>query len=114
MKSEKTGCEIAYRRAYIALLQKEKEKLNYRRQGLQHYQSTLGENKLSKSFDDKIAIDSTKYMLNRLNKEIQNLINEVNNINCKIEIAKTQLREYLQDKDDFYKYIRNKRQGKSV
>lgn len=41
MKSEKTGCEIAWQRANIQYMQKRKEIIKYQIDALVHYKSTL-------------------------------------------------------------------------
>lgn len=48
-------------------------------------------------------------MLKRLNKEIYNLKQEQINLQNKIAFSKERLREFIQDKDEFYKMLRKKR-----
>ena len=57
MKTEKVGCEIAYYRALLKALKKEKEKLTYELKGLQKYYYTMNK---SKYFDE------TSYPIRRL------------------------------------------------
>lgn len=101
MKSEKVGCEIALKRARIDYFKGQKEKSRIQLEGLYHLKSTLSPN-----------IDTTDYIYKRLLKEIKNLENKITYYNDKIKIEKTNLQQYIKDKDDFYKYIRKKRQAK--
>lgn len=102
MKSEKVGCEIALKRARIDYFKGQKEKSRIQLEGLYHLKSTLSPN-----------IDTTDYIYKRLLKEIKNLENKIAYYNDKIKIEKTNLQQYIKDKDDFYNYIRKKRQAKT-
>ena len=103
MMSEKTGCEIAWTRANISYMQKQKEKVRYQIEALQHYKSTVLQSKTL------IIDDNVDYLFRRLNKEIYNLRQEHYELQSQIDVAKTRLREYIKDKDTFYKKIREKR-----
>ena len=102
MKSEKVGCEIAYRRARIDYFKEQKAKYRIQLEGLRHFKSTLSSN-----------IDTNDYIYKRLLKEIKNLEDKIIYCCTKIDFEKSRLREYINDKDEFYKYIRKKRSGKN-
>ena len=101
MQSEKTGYEIAYRRALLKAIQKEKEKLGYELKGLEKYYYTMNK---SKYFDE----DS--YPIRRLVSQIENIKTDIFNLDSEQDIIKKSLKEYINLKDDFYKKIRKNRQ----
>ena len=102
MQSEKVGCEIAYRRARLDYFKEQKAKSRAKLEGLLHLKSTLSP-----------TVDTNDYVYKRLLKEIKNLEDKTIYYCNKIDFEKARLREYINDKDEFYKYIRKKRQGKT-
>ena len=101
MQSEKVGCEIALARARINYFQGKKAECRIKIEGLKHFKSTLSSN-----------IDKDDYIYKRLLKEIKNLQDKIIYYCCKIDFEKSRLREYINDKEQFYQYLRRRRQGK--
>lgn len=102
MISEKVGCEIAYRRARINYFKSQKAEYRAKLEGLCHFKSTL-----------KPTVDTNNYIYKRLLKEIKNTESKIIYFCSKIDFEKSRLREYINDKEGFYQYIRKKRQGKN-
>lgn len=102
MKSEKVGCEIALRRARINYFKAKRKIAHNELTGLIHFKSTISP-----------KISTSDYVYKRLLKEIKNLEEKIKWCNNKINFEKASLKQYIEDKDDFYKYIRKKRQGKN-
>lgn len=89
-------------RARIKYFKGQKNKVKEQLNGLIHYKSTLS-----------ASIDKSDYIYKRLLKEIKNLQDKIEYYNTKIDFEKDKLQNYLKDKDDFYNYIRKKRQAKT-
>lgn len=105
MMSEKTGCEIAFRRAKIYALREYRDELKLKRQALsQLYYSMNQSNKFNeKSYENKM-----------LQRQIRLL--DFDLITTKEIIATEQqnLKDYLKKKDDFYNKTRSRRKMDNI
>ena len=102
MASEKVGCEISMRRATIKALKGKKEELKLKKQGLLEFYYDVVYNK---NYNDK------DFLAKRLKRKINNYIKDINTISQLIEEEQEILKEYIENKDKFYKQIRERRQS---
>ena len=102
MKSEKTGCEIANRRAEIMVLKGYvKNELKPRLRALKQLYYSMNR---SKYFNEK------SYENKMLQKQIHVIKNELDTTNQIIAELEYDLSRYLDEKDKFYKKIRHLRE----
>ena len=100
MQNEKTGINIAQRRAIIKLFQ-------YRRNELKHKLAAL--NQLYYSVNKSKKYDSHGYMENMLEHQRQQIQDELNLMKDALKDEQQDLQQYLKNKDEFYKRIRTNR-----
>ena len=101
MASEKVGCEISMRRATIKALKGKKAELKLKKQGLlEFYYDVI----YSKNFNNQ------DFLAKRLKRKINNYIEDINTISSLIKEEEEILKEYIENKDKFYKQIRAKRE----
>ena len=100
MANEKTGCDFAYRRAYIKVLQAYKKELKTELKVLKQLYYSMNRSKYfnPKSYENK--------MLQRQIRQRQEDIEYTNNA---IKEAKNKLNYIINEKDKFYKNIRKNR-----
>lgn len=102
MVSEKTGCTIAERRAYIKYMQYQKENiLKPELKALKKFYNVVNQ---SKYYDEQ---DYTNQMLIR---HIKRLEEDIKALKQEIETEKINLRDYISTKDTFYQEVRKRRQ----
>jgi hypothetical protein len=101
MKSEKTGCEIALRRARIKALQDQRRMLKAQLGALNQYYYSI---KHSKKFNEK------SYENKMLQRQINLIKTDLDTFSSMIVDEQQSLRTYLSKKDDFYKHIRKNRE----
>ena len=100
MASEKTGCDFAYRRAYIKVLQAYKKELKTELRALNQLYYSLNR---SKHFNPK------SYENKMLQRQIRQKQEDINYVNDSIENSKKELRYIIKEKDKFYQGIRKHR-----
>lgn len=105
MQNEKTGINIAERRAIIKLFQ-------YRRNELKHKLAAL--NQLYYSVNKSKKYDSHGYMENMLEHQRQQIQDELNLIKDTLKNEQQNLQQYLKNKDEFYKRIRANRNKDNI
>ena len=100
MANEKTGCNYAYKRAYIKVLQAYKKELKIQLGALNQLYYSMNRSKYfnPKSYENK--------MLQRQIRQRQEDIEYTNNA---IKEAKNKLNYIINEKDKFYKNIRKNR-----
>lgn len=102
MMSEKTGCEIAYRRALITALRSRRDELKIQIKALQTYYYTMNN---SKYFEE----DS--YPIRRLKSHIDMLNDELAETKKLLKEEQNYLKKYMENKTEFYTKIRKNRQA---
>lgn len=105
MQNEKTGINIAQRRAIIKLFQ-------YRRNELKHKLTAL--NQLYYSVNKSKKYNSHGYMENMLEHQRQQTQDELNLMKDALKNEQQNLQQYLKDKDEFYKRIRVNRKKDNI
>ena len=105
MQNEKTGINIAQRRAIIKLFQ-------YRRNELKHKLAAL--NQLYYSVNKSKKYDSHGYMENMLEHQRQQIQDELNLMKNALKDEQQDLQQYLKNKDEFYKRIRANRKKDNI
>lgn len=100
MKSEKTGCEIAYHRALINFLKHQREELRHELNGLKKYYYSINQ---SKNFNPK------EYQTKMLRRQIQMREDDILDITDEIREHQIFLQDYFIKKAEFYKKIREGR-----
>lgn len=106
MMSEKTGYAIALRRAYIkALCYYRDTECKPTLKALNQFYNSIN---YSKEYDKK------NYIVKRLLKHIAIAQKDLDAVNELIAEERKGLRDYIDQKDEFYGKIRNKRQAESV
>lgn len=100
MMSEKTGCEIAFRRAKIEVLKSYRDELKIKLEALrQLYYSMNQSNKFNeKSYENKM-----------LQRQIRLLDFDLTTTKEIIATEKQNLKDYLKKKDEFYNKTRSRR-----
>lgn len=101
MMSEKTGCEIAFRRARIKALQDQRRTLKTQLGALNQYYYSM---KHSKKFNKK------SYENKMLQRQINLIKTDLDTFSSMIANEQQNLRTYISKKDDFYKHIRKNRE----
>ena len=108
MCSEKTGCEIAVRRATIEAYRGYKRIIKERLGALNQYYYSIN---MSKQFNEK------SYENRMLQRQIRFLKDDLATVNNLINTEYENLRSYISEKDKFYKqirYIRNENATRNV
>ena len=105
MQNEKTGINIAQRRAIIKLFQ-------YRRNELKHKLAAL--NQLYYSVNKSKKYDSHGYMENMLEHQRQQIQEELNTMKDALKDEQEDLQLYLKNKNEFYKKIRANRNKDNI
>lgn len=100
MASEKTGCEIALRRAKISALRGYRDELKIRLSVLNQYYYSINK---SHKFNEK------SYENKMLQRQIRQIKFDLDTTKEIITSEEQSLREYLQKKNDFYNKIRTNR-----
>lgn len=100
MESEKTGCEIAFRRAKIEALKGYRDELKIKLKTLQQlYYSMNMSNKFNEnSYENKMLQRQIRILKFDLDTTKEIIVNEKQN-----------LKEYIKEKNNFYNTIRSKR-----
>ena len=105
MQNEKTGINIAQRRAIIKLFQ-------YRRNELKHKLTAL--NQLYYSVNKSKKYNSHGYMENMLEHQRQQTQDELNLMKDALKNEQEELKRYIDNKDKFYKRIRANRNKDNI
>lgn len=101
MASEKTGCEIALRRARIAALKGYRDELKIRLSALNQYYYSMN---MSYKFNEK------SYENRMLQRQIRQINFDLDTTKEMIADEELSLRTYIKNKDVFYTQIRKRRQ----
>ena len=104
MKGEKTGCEIALKRAEIEALKGYRDKLKIRLETLNHLHSIM---KRSKHFNPK------SYENKMLHRQIRMINFDLATVKEMIATEKQSLKTYIDEKDNFYVKTRKRRTERS-
>jgi len=104
MMSEKTGCEIAYHRAVIHALEDHLVELKSELSGLNKYFYTINQSKY---------YEPESYMAQMLFRQIQQRNDDIRITKNMISKEKTNLKQYMENKAEFYKKIRHNRKADS-
>lgn len=101
MMGEKTGCEIAFKRASIKLFRSYRDELKIELKTLEqlYYAMNRSKNFNKKSYETKMLLRAIRRTKNDLAEIKSILINE-----------EQSLKSYIENKDKFYKRIRKNRQ----
>ena len=102
MKGEKTGCEIAFKRARIHALRGYRDELKIRLSALKQLYYTMNK---SKHFNPK------SYENRMLQRQIRMINFDLDTAKEILATEEQNLREYLKNKDDFYVKTRIRREG---
>lgn len=105
MQNEKTGINIAQRRAIIKLFQ-------YRRNELKHKLAAL--NQLYYSVNKSKKYDSHGYMENMLEHQRQQIQDELKLMKNALKDEQEELKQYIDNKDKFYKRVRANRKKDNI
>ena len=103
MESEKTGCEIAFKRAKIKLYQAYKNELEIKIKAIHDLYYSLNQ---SKSFNEN------SYESKMMRRQLRLLQFDLTTAKEIIAIEKKFLKEYIDSKENFYKRIRANRKHK--
>lgn len=103
MKSEKTGCEIAFRRAKIHAMQDYKNELKIKLSAL---------NQLYYSMKHSTHFDEKSYENKMLQRQIRLINLDLDTAKEIITTEQKNLKEYINNKDNFYKNTRARRKNK--
>ena len=101
MMSEKTGCEIAFRRAKIDLLRDYRNEIEIKLSALNQLYYSMNQ---SKKFDNK------SYEYKMLKRQINMYKFDLETVKEQIQQEQDSLREYIENKGKFYTHIRTNRQ----
>lgn len=101
MKGEKTGCEIALRRAKIAALRGYRDELKIRLSALNQYYHSMN---MSHRFNEK------SYENKMLQRQIRQIKFDLDTTKEMIAAEELSLRTYIKSKDVFYTQTRKRRQ----
>ena len=102
MMNEKTGCFIAEKRAMIKMLRDERDELKIEFKALKKYLSSMI---YSKYFD------TTSYPIRRLQRQMQDLLKQIDETKKSLKEEENSLTQYIQQKTEFYKKIRANRKA---
>lgn len=106
MMSERTGQEIAYRRAEIAALRGFRDEIKLELSSLKQLFYSINR---SKYYDPK------HYEARMLNRQIKMKESDLEIVKNHIKIKSEELRKYINEKDEFYKTVRHNREvGKTL
>ena len=103
MESEKTGCEIAFKRAKISALRGYRDELKIRLKTLNQFYSTINQ---SKRFNENA------YENKMLRRQIRLINFDLDTINEMIDSEYKSLLAYTHEKNDFYNKVRQQRKIK--
>jgi len=103
--SEKTGCFIAEKRAYIMALQDFRDKLRIELKALKRFYYSINTSKY---------FNSESYEVRRLISHIEMTKKDIEDTKKVLEYEKQQLKDYLKDKEIFYKKIRRNREKNNL
>ena len=105
MKSEKTGCEIALRRAKIAALRGYRDELKIRLSALNQYYYSINKSQKfkKKSYENKM-----------LQRQIRQIKFDLDTTKEMIAGEELSLRAYIKSKDVFYTQTRKRRQKANI
>lgn len=100
MANEKTGCNFAYKRAYIKVLQAYKKELKIQLGALNQLYYSMNRSKYfnPKSYENKM-----------LQRQIRQRQEDISYVNDSIKNAKDELNYIIKEKDKFYQGIRKHR-----
>ena len=101
MASEKTGCEIAHRRALINLLRAKRDELKIQLKAL---------NQLYYSMNRSKFFNQNSYENRMLQRQIYLIKKDLTTIKEMLVVEQQDLRDYIKSKDLFYNKIRSYRQ----
>lgn len=102
MMSEKTGCEIAHRRAVLYALKYERDTIKSELDGLKKYYYTVCRSKY---------YNENGYMENMLKRQIKFQEDRLDCVKDLLDYNKESLKDYLTNKAIFYKQVRKNRSG---
>ena len=105
MKGEKTGCEIALRRAKIAALRGYRDELKIRLSALNQYYYSINK---SHKFNEK------SYENKMLQRQIRQINFDLDTTKEMIATEELSLRAYIKSKDVFYTQTRKRRQKANI
>ena len=105
MKGEKTGCEIALRRAKIAALRGYRDELKIRLSALNQYYHSMN---MSHRFNEK------SYENKMLQRQIRQIKFDLDTAKEMIASEELSLRAYIKSKDVFYTQTRKRRQKANI
>ena len=105
MKGEKTGCEIALRRAKIAALRGYRDELKIRLSALNQYYYSIN---ISHKFNEK------SYENKMLQRQIRQIKFDLDTTKEMIATEELGLRAYIKSKDVFYIQTRKRRQKANI
>lgn len=103
MKGEKTGCEIAFKRARIHALRGYRDELKIKLSTLKQLYYTMNR---SKHFNPK------SYENKMLQRQLRMINFDLDTVKEILATEEQNLREYLKNKDDFYVKTRIRREGR--
>lgn len=103
MKGEKTGCEIAFKRARIHALRGYRDELKIKLSTLKQLYYTMNR---SKHFNPK------SYENRMLQRQLRMINFDLDTVKEILATEEQNLREYLKNKDDFYVKTRIRREGR--
>ena len=101
MMSEKTGCFIAEKRAYIMALQSYRDRLRIELKALKRFYYSIN---TSKYFNPE------SFEARRLITHMEMTQKDIEDTKEVLKYEKQQLKDYLKDKENFYKKIRHNRE----
>ena len=102
MKSEKTGCEIAYHRALINYFKHSKEQIKSELSGLNKYYYTINQSKY---------FNQNSYENKMLQHQIKIREQDLADISIEIRNEQIYLKDYITRKAEFYDKLRKKREA---
>ena len=102
MMSEKTGCMIAEKRALIKALKDCRKELKIKQSAL---------NQLYYSVNKSKKYNSRGYMERMLKRQMKMIETDIETYNQQISAQQKNLNTFINDKDEFYKRIRQNRKG---
>ena len=103
MMSEKTGCEIAYMRAILQSLKKQRDELKCELKGLKKYYYSINQSK---------HFNKDSYEVRLLISHIKLITEDISILKELIKIQRERLNDFLKNKSTFYQKIRKNRMDK--
>lgn len=101
MMNENTGCIIAENRASVKMLQYQRNILKYKYDAIHQYIYTINQSK---------KYNSNDYYVRQAFRQMRMYKEDIATIDEYIDKLKTSLRQFINDKDNFYKKIRANRE----